>query len=205
MVEAIRPDAVILATGGVPAIPAITGIKRRNVVTGGDLHHRLKTLLKIFGPNVLRWLTKFWMPVGKRVVIIGGAIHGCELAEFLVKRGRKVTVVDRAEELGELMPIRNKIKLFKWLTKKGAIMISGVKEYVEVTDKGLTIVTKEGQQQIIGADTIVTALPLNPNTELLQDLEGEVPEVYCIGDCNEPRLIIHAIADGYRVASAING
>jgi hypothetical protein len=28
---------------------------------------------------MLRWLTKFWMPLGKRVVIIGGAIQGCAL------------------------------------------------------------------------------------------------------------------------------
>ena len=33
------------------------------------------------------------MPIGKRVVIVGGAIQGCEPAEFLIKRGRKVTIV----------------------------------------------------------------------------------------------------------------
>ena len=144
------------------------------------------------------------MPIGKRVIIIGGAIQGCELAEFLVKRGRKVTIVDQAEELGQLMPIRNWMKLSKWLPKKGAVMISGVKEYAEITDKGLTIITKEGNRQSIEADTIVTALPLEPNTELSKALEGKVPEIYHIGDCNEPRLIIHAVADGYRVTSAIS-
>ena len=41
------------------------------------------------------------MPIGKKVVIIGGGIQGCELAEFLVKRNRKVTIVDSAETLGE--------------------------------------------------------------------------------------------------------
>ena len=40
------------------------------------------------------------MPVGKKVVIIGGGIQGCELAEFLVKRNRKVTIVDSADALG---------------------------------------------------------------------------------------------------------
>ena len=32
------------------------------------------------------------MPMGKNVVVIGGAIQGCELAEFLAKRGRKVSL-----------------------------------------------------------------------------------------------------------------
>ena len=204
MVGEIKPDVVILATGGIPAVPEIPGINRRNVVSGGKLHHRLKTMLRFVSPDILRWLTRFWMPLGKRVVIIGGAIQGCELAEFLVKRGRKVTIVDTAETLGELMPVRNKIKLFKWLPEKGAVMMGGVK-YEEITDKGLTIINKEGKRQLIEADTIVTALPLKPNTGLLKALEGKVPRVYSIGDCREPRLIIHAIADGYRVASAIPG
>jgi 2,4-dienoyl-CoA reductase (NADPH2) len=202
LVEEIKPDVVILATGGKPAVPGIPGIKRRNVVTNADLHRRAKIPLKLFGPNVLRWLTRFWMPLGRRVVIIGGAIQGCELAEFLVKRGRKVSIVDTAETLGELMPIRNKMRLFKWLAEKGVIMMCGVK-YEEITDKGLIIITKEGKRQTIEADTIVTAIALKPSTELLKALEGKVPQIYCIGDCIEPRLIIHAIADGYRVASAI--
>jgi 2,4-dienoyl-CoA reductase (NADPH2) len=203
LIDEIKPDVVILATGGLAAIPEIPGINRRNVVTNDKLHRQLKILLRFFGPKVLRGLTKFWMPLGKRVVIIGGAIQGCELAEFLVKRGRIVTIVDKAEKFGELMPIRNWIKLSKWLPKKGAVMISGVKEYVEITDKGLIIINKEGNRQTIEADTIVTALPLKANNELPDALKGKVPEVYSIGDCNEPRLILHAVADGYRVAQEI--
>jgi 2,4-dienoyl-CoA reductase (NADPH2) len=202
-VDKIKPDVAIIATGGLPFIPEIPGIYGRNVMTNVKLHRRLKFFLKLFGPNTLRWLTRFWMPLGKRVVIIGGAIQGCELAEFLVKRGRKVTVVDTAEKLCELMPIRNKIKLLKWLPQKGATLISGIKEYVEITKKGLIIITGEGKRQAIEADTIVTALPLKPNTELYKTLEGKVPEIYNIGDCREPSLIINAIAEGNRIARSI--
>ncbi len=202
LAEETKPDVVIVAIGGVPAAPEIPGINRSNVVSGGALHHQLKLLLSILKPDQLRWLTKFWMPLGKRVVIIGGAIQGLELAEFLVKRGRKVTVADTAGTLGELMPIRNRIKLLKWLPQKGAILLSGVK-YEEIIDKSLIIINREGQRQTLEADTIVTALPLKPNTELLKALKGKVPEVYAIGDCNEPRLIIQAVADGYHLASTI--
>jgi 2,4-dienoyl-CoA reductase (NADPH2) len=201
--DEVKPDVVILATGGLSFIPEIPGIYRHNVLTNTALHRQLKFFLKLFGPNTLRWLTRFWMPLGKRVVIIGGAIQGCELAEFLVKRGRKVTMVDTSEELCELMPVRNKIKLLKWLPKKGATLISGIKEYVEITKDGLTIVNGEGKRQTIEADTIVTALPLKPNTELSKALEGKVPEIFNIGDCREPSLIINAIADGYRIANSI--
>jgi 2,4-dienoyl-CoA reductase (NADPH2) len=150
----------------------------------------------------LRPLTKVWMPIGKRVVIMGGNIQGCQTAEFLVKRGRKVTIVDTAEEIGEgLLEAFVKPHLLNWLDEKGVAMLPGV-TYEEITDKGLTITTKEGKKQTLEADTIVTALPLLPNTELLKELDGIVPEVYAIGDCKDPHLIVDAIADGARIARA---
>jgi len=129
-------------------------------------------------------------------------IQGCELAEFLVKRGRRVTIVDTAEEMGEGMVDNTKIRLLWWLSKRGVIMMTGVR-YEEITDKGLTIITKEGERQTIAADTILSAVPLIPNTELLKSLEGKVPKIHAIGDCKEPRLIIDAIADGSRIAHDI--
>jgi 2,4-dienoyl-CoA reductase (NADPH2) len=203
MVDTIKPDVVIIGTGGIAEVPSIPGINKRNVVSNEKLHHQLKFFLRFLGPGTLRSLTRFWMPLGKRVIIIGGAIQGIEMAEFLVKRGRQVTIVEQSEKLGDLMPIRNWIKMSKWLPKKGAVLISGVKKYVEITDKGLTIIDKEGSQRTLEADTIATALPLKVNDEMLKALKGKVPEVYSIGDCQEPRLILHAIADGYRVAQEV--
>jgi thioredoxin reductase len=81
-------------------------------------------------------------------------------------------------------------------------MMAGVK-YEEITDQGLVIMTKEGERQTISADTIVPAVPLKPNTELFRSLEGKIPEVYLIGDCNDPQVIIDAVAAGYRVANAL--
>jgi 2,4-dienoyl-CoA reductase (NADPH2) len=87
----------------------------------------VKAYLRFFGPKTLRWLTKFWMPVGKKVVVMGGDIQGCELAEFLVRRGRKVTIVHTAEELGDGLTNQHKFSLFRWLAKKGVTMMAGVK------------------------------------------------------------------------------
>ncbi len=203
VIEEAKPDVLIIAAGGTHNIPEIPGINRRNVVTSRALHRKLKSYLRFFGPRVLRWLTKFWMPIGKTVVIMGGYIQGCQIAEFLVKRGRKVTIVDTAKEIGDgLLEILVKPRLLNWLAEKGVTMMTEVK-YEEITDNGLTITTKEGKKQTIEADTIVTVMPLLPNTELLKSLEGRVREIYTIGDCKEPHLTVDAIADGSRVARAI--
>jgi 2,4-dienoyl-CoA reductase (NADPH2) len=203
VVDVIKPDAVFLATGGTSTIPKIPGINGPNVVSGEALHRRLKFALKLFKPETIRKLTKFYMPVGNKVVVIGGAIQGCELAEFLTKRGRKVTVVETSGMLGDGMVDAMLAYLMIWFRKKGVTLISGVKEYVEITDKGLTIVTTDGQKQTIEADSIVTALPLTPNNEPLESLKAKVPEVYPIGDCREPLLIADAIGTGLRTAREI--
>lgn len=202
IIEEIKPDVLILATGGVNTIPAIPGINRRKVVDSAKLHRTLKSYMRFFRPKTLERLTKFWMPVGKRVVIIGGALQGCELAEFLVKRGRKVVVVDTAEKLGEGMLSDDPDRLFKWLNQKGATMIAQVK-YEEITDEGLVITTKDGERQTLKADTIIPALPFQPDADLMKSLEGKVPEVYKIGDCREPGYMYDAIADGSRIARII--
>jgi 2,4-dienoyl-CoA reductase (NADPH2) len=158
--------------------------------------------MRFIPPRLLRPLTKVWMPIGKRVVVMGGGIHGCQTAEFLVKRGRKVTIVETADEIGAgLLEAFIKPQLLDWLDGKGVTMLSGVK-YEEIAEQGLTITTQEGKKQTIEADTIVTALPLLPNTRLLEELDGIVPEVYAIGDCKDPHLIVDAIADGARVGRA---
>ncbi len=202
VVEQLKPDVIIIAGGGKHTTPDIPGIQGSKVLTSAALHQKLKFFLKFLNPQVLEKLTKFYMPIGKRVVIIGSRIHGCEVAEFLVKRGRQVTIVDSVEALGEGMTGDDKFQLFPWFDKKGVKRYLGVK-YNEITSKGLSITTKEGQKLIIEADTIITALPLQHNTDLIESLEGKVSEIYFIGDCKEPKLIADAIADGALVANSI--
>jgi 2,4-dienoyl-CoA reductase (NADPH2) len=197
-----RPDAVVMALGGVSVVPDIKGIEKPIVISGPKLHRQLKRYLGLVGQKRLRWLTRFWMPLGKRVVIIGGGIQGCELGEFLTKRGRKVTIVDTAENPGSGMVDVLQSHLFIWFRKKGVTIISGVKSW-EITDRGLSIVTKESKQQTIEADNVVTAVPLASNSALYENLVKEVKEVFAIGDCKEPKLIADAIADGYRTARSI--
>jgi pyruvate/2-oxoglutarate dehydrogenase complex dihydrolipoamide dehydrogenase (E3) component len=202
VIEEFKPDVVILAAGGKPAVVEIPGINGRNVVRSSMLHRTLKIYGRLLGPKTLGWLTRFWMPVGKRIVIIGGAIQGCELAEFLIKRHRKVTIADTNEVLGEGMTEDNRRRLFRWLDEKGAAMFTRVK-YEEITGKGLVIRDKGGKRTILESDTVVLIDPLQPNTELIKSLEGTAPEVYAIGDCREPHLIAEAITDGWKIGHRI--
>jgi 2,4-dienoyl-CoA reductase (NADPH2) len=203
LIEEVRPDVVIMAAGGLPTVPNIPGIQNsKKVITAAYLHRIAKPSLRFLGPGFTGWATKLWMPLGKKIVVMGGQIQGCQLAVFLVKRGREVTIVEQSDELGAGIVVVSKQRCLSWLRKQGVIMHTGV-TYEEVTDKGLVILTRDGKRETIEADHILPALPLSPNRDLGKEIEGRIPELYWAGDCAEPRRIVHAIADGSRMGHAL--
>jgi 2,4-dienoyl-CoA reductase (NADPH2) len=205
-VEKEKPDVIILAAGGAHNIPAITGMNSSKVQTGEQLHSKMKFWLKFFSPAFMNKASKMFLPgVGKNVVIMGARLHGCQTAEFLVHRGKKVTIVDTGskDEIGDgLIEVFLKPYLLYWLEDNGVEIIPEVK-YNEVTNEGLVITTSDGTRRTIKADTIITALPLKTNTELLNKFQGKAKEVYNIGDSDEPGLIFDAIAAGAKIAREI--
>jgi 2,4-dienoyl-CoA reductase (NADPH2) len=201
-IESIRPDVLVLAAGALPSYLDIPGSNRGNVVNSSQLHRQLRFFMRFFGIKTLQRLTKIWMPLGKRVVIAGGAIHGCETAEFLIKRGRQVTIVHTDNDLGAGIPVEDLMRFLPWLDKKGITRYTEAK-FEEVTDAGLVITTKEGEKKTLEADTILVTLPYLPNRAMTESLEGKVPETYVIGSCVEPGLIVNAIADGARIGNML--
>ena len=176
-------------------------------MTSKDLHHRLKRFLKFAGPEFLRWGTTFALPVmlGKSVVIIGGRLHGCQTAEFLVKRGGKVAIVDSCtpDEIGEgLLETLVKPFLLIWLEEKGVEIISEA-TFEKIDNDGLTIATKDGARRTLKADKIVTAMPMLADTELFKKFQNAAKEVYALGDAREPAYIVDAVEDGAKVARQI--
>ena len=80
MVERMGFDAVIVAVGSDPAVPPIPGVDGKNVIQGVD----------VFGRED---------QVGKRVVVIGGGLVGCEMAIHLGERGCIPTVVEMEQHI----------------------------------------------------------------------------------------------------------
>jgi 2,4-dienoyl-CoA reductase (NADPH2) len=200
--DKIKPDAVVVAVGGEPVYPDVPGIDSPNVTKSGDLYGTLKFFLKTFGPKKLRTLTKMWMPVGKEVVILGSAIQGCQLGEFLTERGRKVTIVDMGTGLGQGLYPERKTRLFHWFRKKGVTLLTDVK-VVEINKQGVLIETKEGERKLLKSDAVLPAMPFKANHALYEQLKGKVPEVYSIGDGDEPGLIPDTTWAGWQVGNKI--
>jgi 2,4-dienoyl-CoA reductase (NADPH2) len=204
LVQRAAPDAVVLAVGGKP-IPATLPIELgSNVLTTDELRRRAFPYVSQLGVKVTGWLTKFHIPVGKRVLILGGDLTGLETAEWLVKHGRVVTLVEESESLGAGLPLPWLSRLLPWLADRGT------KAYTrtiakQATPAGLEVIMKGGDTRILEADTVILVSQYGENHELQQALEGRVAEVHRTGDARggEPGYVLEAIRSGADVGIRI--
>jgi 2,4-dienoyl-CoA reductase-like NADH-dependent reductase (Old Yellow Enzyme family)/thioredoxin reductase len=181
MVEEDKPDAVVVATGAVPRIPEIPGIRGQNVVLAWDV---------LSGK----------VEVGQEVVIIGGRATGLETALYLAKQGKKVSVV------GVRQIARNVGWFLKWYLKEslinyGVYLYPGTKVH-SISDRGVTVID-ESQVFFLKADTVVVAAGAEAQNKLAEQLKEVVPEIYTVGDAVEPRESTEAIHEGFRVGRQI--
>jgi 2,4-dienoyl-CoA reductase (NADPH2) len=144
------------------------------------------------------------MPVEKSVVVMGGTLHGCELAEYLTKRKRRVVMVHNGpeEELGDRMTIDDIVSLWPWLKQNHVPIWSNV-DYRRITDQGLEISLKDQRKYILKGKNIITTQDWGPNTDVVDQFKGLVDETHVIGSCREPGLIVDAMSEGAKVGCAI--
>jgi pyruvate/2-oxoglutarate dehydrogenase complex dihydrolipoamide dehydrogenase (E3) component len=135
------------------------------------------------------------------VVVLGGGEVGCETAEFLADRGKKVTVVEMLDSLAAGMERTHKQFLLNRLNLRGVTMLVKTRG-IEVRPEGL-MVSDDAGEKVLVADTVVVAAGVKPNKHLYGELSGKVAEIYSVGDCVEPRSIHEAIAEGFQAACKI--
>ncbi len=182
-VSEFSPDAVIVAAGSKPLIPKIKGMEQRKVISFRE---------------VLSGMAK----IGKSVVVIGGGFVGCETADFLAQKGKKVTIVEILPVLAGELYYPYADLLISELRQRGVETFTSVKKE-EITPKGMEIVDQSGKRIFLEADDIVIAAGSVADKTLFESLKGKVPELYAVGDCVQARRIFEAVSDGASVAMKI--
>jgi 2,4-dienoyl-CoA reductase (NADPH2) len=204
VVEREKPDTLIIAAGAAHTKFDLPGADSPKVIKSEKLHAMLKFFLKFFTPAQMEKLSRIWMPVGKSVVVMGGTLHGCELAEYLTKRGRKVAMVHNgpAGELGDRMTKDDLAYLWPWLKQHHVPIWAGVK-YKEVNAKGLKVQLGDSRTLTLQGKHIITTQDWGPNTAAAAQFKDLVPEVHLIGSGKEPGLIVDAVRDGAKIGYAV--
>jgi 2,4-dienoyl-CoA reductase (NADPH2) len=204
LVRREKPDVLVIAAGAAHTAFDLPGAESPRLIPTAKLHGMLKFFLRFFSSAHMARLSKLWMPVGRSVVVMGGTLHGCELAEYLTKRGRKVAMVHNgpAQELGDRMTIDDLENLWPWLKQHHVPIWSGV-TYERINARGLEISLHDKRRFVIAGRHVITTQDWGPNTALAESLQGLAPEVHVIGSCREPGLIVDAIREGALAGYAI--
>ncbi|MBI2831549.1 MAG: FAD-dependent oxidoreductase [Chloroflexi bacterium] len=214
IIQEVKPDAVILAIGGTFPAYKVPGINRNNVFSSKDLFEltngvplkkgALMTVITAAGKlfittSLVRRFLGSSFPIGKKVAVIGGQFPGCSLALSLAKHGKKVTIIEESDHFGSDMEAHTLLAL-KAQIEDGNIRALTSTRVDEITGMGVTIV-KEGKKAVVGADSVILALNMEPATSnLAAGLNGKVKEVYTIGDAKSFRRMTTAIAEGFETA-----
>jgi len=192
LVEEMKPDVVIVATGAAPLVPDdIPGVDKERVVTAWDV------------------LAGKAATAARNVVILGGGLVGCETADFLAETGDNavvgrtaVTIVEMLEGVALDMANEARHLLMQRLRDKGVRILTSAR-VKEILDDGVLFVRDGQEESIHNLDTIVLALGAKAVDPLSEKIRGKVAEVYVIGDAKEPRKVLEATAEGAEVGREI--
>jgi len=225
LAEELAPDVILVAVGARRGVLSIPGADSKGVLTGDDLRALMtgsgsdavrdklslvqRGMMGVGGllgvsarPGLTRELTRTWMPVGKRVVIIGGGLVGVELAEFLCERGRQVSVLEEGPVCGvELAPPR-RWRVLHSLREHGVQLLSGV-QVEAIGDSAVEYRDGEGARRSVERDSVIVATGTRDNRALGEELGKLGAEVHLLGDCSGVGYIVGAMMDAARIARAI--
>ncbi|MBH1997532.1 MAG: FAD-dependent oxidoreductase [Sphingomonadaceae bacterium] len=225
LITSLKPDKVIVAVGAVRDMPPIPGNDQDFVLSGDDLRGmmlgedsasiRRKTswatriATKVGAATgatsnleLVRKATHSWMPLGKRVTIIGGELVGCELAEFLMERGREVTIVGEAPKFGGGLLLVRRMRLLSELQEHGVAMFPSSTD-IRIGKQIVSFTNEKGETQNIAADHVVVAMGAHGDSTLADALRTAGHDVTEIGDGTGVTYIEGAIRGAAEAVAAM--
>jgi len=182
MIAEEKPDAVIIAVGGIPIVPDIPGVNTPKVVTAQDV---------LAGREA-----------GQNTVIIGGGMVGCETGHFLAGKGKSIIIVETLKRIANDVSPMVRRRLLDGLREKQVVMMANA-TCEEITGSGIRVTTGEGEKQEIPADSVILAVGYRSNDTLFKAIEDKLPEVYNIGDAANPQRIREAVNAGYQAGLSL--
>lgn len=190
LVKSEAPDSVIVAVGGLCDKPDVTGINNKKVLTIDDFRPYAG------GDKEL--------PTGASVAIIGAQFEACDLAIHLLKRGKKVSILNPGPESEYYMnaPTWPRTHGRSWIRARGGKLYHEV-ILKSITDDGVTFDTNYGTTETVVCDTVIVATPFQTNRALFDSIKKICEDVYAVGDCYSPNTIANAIARANIVARKI--
>ena len=199
--ETMNFDRIIIASGSVPAIPPIPGVKDNPACVDSTGALSLKT-------------------IPARMLVIGGGVIGIELATAYHAFGTKVTIVEALPKILPLMDGELAAALKKSMEKRGITIMTSVKVMSVKKSNNCSVVEveSEGKPSTLEADVVLVAVGRRTDTESLnldkagishdrgrikvnEYMQTNKPGVYAIGDCLGQVMLAHVASAQGEIAA----
>ncbi len=180
MIGEIAPEAVILAVGSDDLILPIEGIE--NAVTA----------MAVYNSD--------FKNLGKKVIVLGGGLVGCEAAADYIDRGIETTIVEMQECLMPETTGLYRTAVHDFIDHNGGKYEVGAK--VVKVGKDFVVAEQDGKEITLHADTVVNAMGRRAHAVDALKAAINVP-CWSIGDCVRARQIGDSIREGWTAAMEI--
>ncbi len=182
VLKAFCPDAIVLATGSNPLILRIPGLAECGFMTAQEL---------LDGKRVC----------GKKALVVGGGMVGCEAAEFLAERGHEVSVVEMKSVIAADVTPESRRYMFEAFREHNVGLYPGAKVGQFYTD-GVDYTLADGTPgSLRGFDSIVLAMGSRANAALKETAGAVCTQVLVIGEAAKaPGNAVTATTDALHAA-----
>lgn len=198
-IKTFKPDIVVNATGSVPLVPPIPGLKEN--IAAGNVSTIFDMIQDVKAGKYPDEVCK-----GKKVVVMGGGSVGLDVVEYFAPRGAECSIVDMLPQIGMMADPITKCSM------RETHDTYGVKEYVntalqEVKENAFVVKTPEGNIEELTFDLGFNCLGMRSNNPILETLEKEFDGtdtvVYNIGDSVRARRIMEGTMDGRAILNVL--
>jgi 2-enoate reductase len=186
-------DAAHILSGSYDAVLVATGSNPRIISLGDDDHVYTAEEVLLGKKNP-----------GKKVIVAGGGLIGCELALWLAQQGRQVTIVEQMEKL---LAVNGPLCHANSDMLEALIPHNGIRVYtrarIQSLSNGNAVCTTPDNEVIIPCDSVILAVGYDPDRSLYEKIRSQMPNTYVLGDARRVANIMYAIWDAFEVANGL--
>ena len=182
VLRSLSPDAIVLATGSNPLILRIPGLSECGFMTAQELLDGKRS-------------------AGRKALVVGGGMVGCEAAEFLAERGHEVSVIEMKDVIAADVTPESRRYMFEAFREHNVGLYPGAKVGQFYTD-GVDYTLADGTPgSLRGFDSIVLAMGSRANAALKETAEAVCTQVLVIGEAAKaPGNAVTATTDALHAA-----
>jgi 2,4-dienoyl-CoA reductase-like NADH-dependent reductase (Old Yellow Enzyme family)/glycerol-3-phosphate dehydrogenase len=182
-INKLQPDALIVTLNKKVIIPKIRGIKQKNVVLADDVLDEK-------------------VEIGRKAVILGAGNVGFEVAQFLSRKGIRITIVDEGNEIGYGMQRDfGKVLLDRFRSRGIKILTSS--QISRIKDNTVFFKDIEGIENSIEADSVILALGSEGDPKTAESLKNYNLELFTVNYCDRPDDVYKSTQEGASIAREI--